>query len=303
MKKFFFYLALGSMMMGSLTSCTADDDGPLDNDELWKGTLADAPYAADAACFRILDGDVKTIELTGSGLYFVDRGGSDDYNAPAKAFRKAAASASKKTLRKDWTPYQAILSGKFTRLEDGSYDLEGFGIVTWNQEDGTVTIRLQDGEDYIWDAVKEETVTSNELNNRLCRTWKIYEARAEFLDKNSKVIGSYTYTPAQVEEEFIEFFTFTRAGRMYEYDEGEWYLYTWRWSDPKNQICMVVGDDPSDGEGILQTFFDGDTMTIMNPWYVENYYYLYGDFEGLTEVPESTHLVKEYLTCRNYTVK
>lgn len=280
-------------LLSALPACRADQDGPDGN--LFQGELADAPYAADAMCLSLSDAPYSNIELTGSGIYFIEQklDGIEDYTG--KRMFKAHA------LTRGWTPGSTIIAGTFEKLADGSYDLEEFGILKWNSATGTVTVDLEGGGgDYVWDATLLSNVPSNKLNDRLCRTWKFFEARVEFYDDDNRLLESVRLTPQQIANEYVDYFTFTRSGRMYEYEDDSWTLYRWSWSNASRQIILTVGDDEEDGDGMVQLYFKDDIMEIMIPSILEEEGDSY-EYEAMgISVPENTKLVKEWLKCRPY---
>ena len=92
---------------------------------MFQGELSDAPYAADAICLSLSDAPYNNIELTGSGIYFIEKKSDENQDYAGKRMFKAPA------FTRDWTPYTSIITGTFEKLADGSYDLKEFGIVKY----------------------------------------------------------------------------------------------------------------------------------------------------------------------------
>ncbi|MDE6468526.1 MAG: hypothetical protein K2L28_06470, partial [Muribaculaceae bacterium] len=193
-----------------------------------------------------------------------------------------------------------VLSGQFTKNGSATYELEGFGTITVESDNLTVT--LVDGTTMTWPYEKASQIEMDALNSRLCRTWQTKSARIEFLDSDKKVVGSGTYTPVQVADEFISFFTFSRAGRIYQNDEDEWYGGWWSWYNAKSQIVLLRMDDEDNGGGVFQMMFKGEELTIVIPEAYENNEELRDEYSEFGfNVPSSAVYTKQYLTCTNYT--
>lgn len=293
MKKIYnWVLTLAMALPLALTSCTADD-GPGDDSSLWQGSLENAPYFDDAASYIITDesSPYTSIELTASGLYFVTERNPyyfNSYSAP-RLLKKAASRASE----------SPILYGQFINKGDGSFSLGRLCECKWNPDTRTLTVIIA-GTTYHWSAVKENNVASNRLNNRLCRTWKVDAVRVSFCDSRNKELSSQNLTAAQIKEEFVQYFTFTRAGNLYEYDYDDWYHFGWEWRNTSDQIMEITAYDLSDGDGLNQVYFKDNTMVMMQPEYIDGP----EDASDYTKmginVPLSTRLIKVYETCVPY---
>lgn len=289
-------LAMTMAMPLALSSCKADDEPGGDNANLWEGSLENAPYFEDAACYIITDetSPYESIELTASGLYFISEGEEKIYENGGyypSFLKKPATRASEKTY----------LSGTFTKQVGGGYMLISFGEVKWDKDTNTITVTTGANKVYNWAAKQNPFVVSNKLNDRLCRTWKIQNARMVFFDEDGNELGNHTFTADQIHEEFVEYFTFTRSGNAYEYDDGDWYGYDWRWHNAADQILYLKGHDDSDGEGLCQVSFVNDTMTILQPEYLDNYSDAWDYVNMGVNVPSNTRLIKLYETCVPYT--
>lgn len=296
----------------AFVSCTTDDtevdpSGPAQG-ELWTGSLAPAPYAADAACYKLFNASVdgmelESIELSASGFYYITTEPDynyDNYNEVrsseakfVRLFRPAG-----KVLTRDWLPYTSIITGNYTKLNNGKYRLDGFGDIDV-ASNGQVDITLISGQNYIWKCELMPEMPDNALNSRLCRAWKTLGVKYEFLDKKYNNVYSYTCTDKEVKDEYIGGVTFTASGRMYEYDEGEWYGYTWNWSNEKGQLIQLMADDEDDGSGICQVTFDNNKICFINPWVFENAEEANDEFYDLGcagHIPSSTKYAREIIT-------
>ena len=284
-------IMLSLVAMFGLTSC--GDDPEHGDKELWKGELAAPEFADDAALFRIEGSDLYSyIELSESGIYFVIPAQNDNinyssnYNMPMHE-RFAASRASDSET--------GIISGRYSVVSKTEYRLENFGVVTYDEAKRTLGVTTVAGVKLTYKAIKEKNMASNALNDRLCRTWQIKSARMEFLDDDMKVVGEYTFTPSQVEEEYVESFTFTRSGMMYEYDgPDDSGVYKWQWTNSVSQILALMGFDDYDGAGMVQVYFDNEKATFMMPSECDGYNSDYYD------TPDNASYQKEYITCTPY---
>lgn len=280
LKKTFCTLLGLSVLSIALVGCKADDDGPSGDSELWEGNLAAAPFAKQSARFELSNAPYSSIEFTGNGLYYIVPAGTQNYYAKGL-----------KGSTRDDLSYSGIKCGDYKVLADGTYDLEGWGTLRWDSSTNKVDVTLDNGESHEWDAEKEPEVDLNELNARLCRTWQIYAAYAEFYSKDNKLLKTINYTKTEIEKDFVEFFTFAPSGKYYECDyDGEWYDGTWRWSNPSRQMLFVESEET---DGLYQIFFKNNEISIMYSEPVEEDY----EYE---DAPSGTKYIREYLKCKNY---
>lgn len=279
LKKTFCTLLGLSVLSIALVGCKADDDGPSGDSELWEGNLAAAPFAKQSARFELSNAPYSSIEFTGNGLYYLVPAGTQNYYAKGlKAFSRADVS------------YDGIKCGEYKVLADGTYKLEGWGELKWDSATNKVEVSLDGGQSYQWDAQKEPEIDSNELNARLCRTWKIYAAYAEFYSKDNKLLKTVNFSKNEIDEEFVEYFTFTPSGRFYECDDDEWITGSWRWSNPSRQMLFLEDED---ADGLYQILFRNDEITIVYSEPVES------EYEDI-DAPAGTSYIRECMKCKNY---
>lgn len=309
MKVTFKHTVIALMTPFMLASCSSDDIST-DDSTLWKGTLADAPYAAEAALYEINDvngdTDITSIELTGSGIYFISyksddeelypdypEYGDEEYYLSSNAFRSRAEG-------RDSDFGQEIKTGSFTRLPDNGWHLDGFGDMIYR--DGYIEVTLDSGEKLKWSATAMPRIENNVLNNRLCRTWCIADAKTEFLDRNNKVVMTYVYSEGEIDEEFVSFFTFTRSGKMYEYDDSECDCFSWTWLNSRSQTIKLHSEE--NGDGMIQVLFDNISITIIIPEQYEDNEELQWEYHDIIKgIPSSAIATRTYLTCTNHITK
>lgn len=284
------------------SACSTDEIEPsVDSSELWKGELAAAPYAKDAVCLNTsgasVDGQtISTIELTASGLYFITfEGDKTQYNA-------ASLKKSNRKFTRDWLPYYDIVSGDFTPLGGNKYRLKNWGDITINP-DGTITVELEEGGNYVWPVTKVDRIDESTLNSRLCRTWYLINGHIDFLDADLNVIYSMKISGEEMAEDYIYAVTFTYSGRAYrkDYPEDPWYGGSWRWSDMRSQLVEMHSDDIEDGEGIFQVLFDNNNMEVMNPtefYDGEEARWEFNNISGWEGIPDATRYAREYINLK-----
>lgn len=296
------FLATGAIVASlSLTSCTADEGGPEIGGQLWQGELGAPEYADDAICYDLTDAPYSYIELSESGLYFVGEKAGNQYSAPMHRTMHKAPAASRSYYEPE------IISGEYEKLSDGSYKLNGFGTITYNRNH-TLSVTLENGESEVWDATPQEKMPTNALNSRLCRTWKIDKVRIEFCDKDNEVLKEVYLTEDQIATEYVNYFTFTYSGQVYEYDEGEWCLDKWSWYNATSQLIRIVNMDEEfdQAEGLIQAIFNDDRVTFLQPLWFDDSEEAEWEYEEILpnlSLPSSVRMAKEYLECKEYKIR
>ncbi len=254
-------MAFASCISLALAACSSD--GPdFDDENLWEGEAETPKYVEDAAIYKVNSNaqcPFQSIELTESGDYIVTP--SYGYSVTAShseatmnrgMFRKHAASKS----RADLSSYDYTY-GTFTKNTDGSYNLDGLGTMTYSN--GTLTLSLTDGTRYNVKATETRpTLASNDLNLRFCRTWYVKSASIEVYNKSGKKLDSYTYSGAELQEEFVQYVIFSRCGSYIsvDFDGTVAERAYWSWTDTSKQIFGYSNEDASGGT--MQVAFNGD---------------------------------------------
>ncbi len=325
MKRIHSLLVATAVVGLGLSSCTTDDIEPsTSNGALWEGSLAPAPFENDARLLEMSEnldgyGTVTSIELTSSGLYYVTYDYEYEYpylytpadtraDKPASTFalrKHSRANHAAKASTRDWTPYQSVICGDFKVLGNGTYDLEGFGIMTINP-DHTISLTMaDDGREHVWDVTIADKIPNSDsaLNSRLCRTWKLIDGKIEFLNNDREIVYTLNISPSIMEDEYIYEITFSTSGRVYRRDGADegWYGGGWRWSDNTLQLVEMWSDDPSDGAGIFQTIFKDKDMQVMNPWYFddpEEARWEFGEIPGSERIPADVRYAREFINMK-----
>ena len=182
-----------SLMFGMtvFTSCSSDSDG---------GTnLTDAKYESTAAKYEIQGSSApySSIELTASGDYIIIKNSL----AASRPFALTDKIASKFIARpvEETRGYASpIIHGKYTKISDTEYKLEGFGTITIsNSTSGAYSLEITETgkSTYTLTAAKATQNPSSDITKNLCRTWSFASYRLEMtVPKLGKVLdGEYTF--------------------------------------------------------------------------------------------------------------
>lgn len=239
------------------TAC-GDDDDDTPNTNLWVGELGAPAYEADAVAYRITNSNkYSAIELTASGNYIVTPAGLAHSNAPAA--RSSMFKAMSHEARSSRAGNYNGVFGTYTKLSDGSYNLEGFGVLS-PYSNGNITLTLENGTTEVLDAVKVTDIESNPLNNRLCRSWYIQSAEISVYDRGGNLIGRETITGSDLKDEYVQYIVVTKAGTFVQVDWGGWIESNgeWSWTSTADQIFSYRFLDEYDDTGSVQVAFDND---------------------------------------------
>lgn len=273
MRKVFKYaiMAFAGCISLCMAACGSDDEPDSGDDELWKGEATTPKYVSDAAIYTVNPGvqcPFQSIELTESGDYIVTPSGSG-YNTPA---RRSKSSTNLGMFRRSETSKTRVgLStydytyGTYTKNSDGSYNLEGLGTMSYSN--GTLNLSLTDGTGYNVGATeKKPDLAANELNMRLCRTWKVTSVVAEIYNREGKKLDSYTYSGTELQDEFVEYVLISRSGSYVgiDWDASIDNKGSWMWSDTSKQVFSYIDED--DERGTIQVSFNGDNAKFKESW-------------------------------------
>lgn len=305
MKRILRYLCVSAVGLSLLSSCSTDEMEPSSGtSELWKGELSDAPYEKDAVCLNFSDAEVqglniKSIELTGSGLYFINYDNETDSDLAEPGYRSGFRK-SRNITKLSANDIPDIQTGNFTPLGANKFRLNQWGDITINS-DGTVSVELLEGSSYIWNATKSDKIEPTALNSRLCRTWDIVGAHIDCLDEDLNVIYSFNLSQKEVEREYVEAICFTSAGRFYQKD-GSWDGGTWNWSNPALQLLITaISDSESSDDAMFQVLFDQNYMEVMMPIPFidgEEAQWEYSHLTGSSGIPDNTRYTREYFNLK-----
>lgn len=273
MKKYLqlLFVALFTTTSVSLTSCSSDDDDEQFNGDLWQGELGAPAYESDAVAYKITgSNEFGSIELTASGNYIVLPANSANY-APKAGKRSMLRTVSKESR----AYYGGKQFGSYTKNADGTYNLKGFGTLGV-YDNGQLVLVLVDGTQYVLDATVIPNIESNELNNRICRTWYVQKAVVNALDVYGNVVESTTITGEQLKNDYVKYVVMTKAGTFIQVDWDGMFADkgAWKWADKKKQIFDYIFEDNLE-TGSVQVTFNGDQATFIGEDidYEEGYIY------------------------------
>lgn len=268
--KLLWAIMFATVMSLSFTACSSDDDEPEDpqNDisQFTNPTMAD-----EAARFTITDADApySSVELTESGRYVVLSSANAQYLAPYQAKSKCQFASLNPAQSRSGA--DGIFTGKYTKVSEGKYILEGFGSITVttgsSQEACELIICPENGTEIKLGAQKDEVLANDPTTLALCRSWKcnqyrarftvngnvVYDRSADFKDLSnlSKQIGQDIYnfvkknggdieemgSPSDCEPDFSDLadeMIFTKTGSYLLFLNGQLSANIWRWGN-KNE--------------------------------------------------------------------
>lgn len=188
-KNLFYYLmaiTMMAMMSVNLTSCGSDDDGESGGSS---APFATPKYESDAAKYVISESGAsyQSIELTASGEYIIVPSSTVYSSSTIK--NGFSAFLQKNFVTRAGSSSQ-IIYGKFTKIADGEYQLEGFGKIKIEGNGGTacsLTITPDGGSTYTLTAAKQNVTTDSSMTNALCRSWLFDRMRLQ-LNYNGKTV-------------------------------------------------------------------------------------------------------------------
>lgn len=264
-------LCLGLLCAG-FASCGDDDDNGVAVSEEQAVANLDAPaYESVSAKYNITDedADLKSIELTASGEYIVTTktttsGVKQEFmgtpNNKARIF-----SAMMATTRGYSYYYYNYVHGKFQKVSDTEFILEGWGRLV--VEDGATSIKItyENGSVYSFPVEKVDASESRQKTNDLCRSWNLnkFRMRLKYIEDGrtyinyDKTFTTFNAMMSDVAKELEKTFgdemdvddmigfeikepkevVFTKAGTyMVKYEGDELAVSTWKWEDYDNNI-------------------------------------------------------------------
>lgn len=273
-----------------ICSCSDDDDesdGPSVG-ELWKGDLGTAAYENYAVAYVVKNNsEIGSIELTSSGNYIVMPPEVGSSRAIAEQRKGSMFKRNKAETRyvPSWNGY----FGTFTVNADGSFLLNNYGTLRDNG-DGTLSL-TRNGMSIKLTAQKKSAVADNDLNTRLCRTWKLTSAVEYQYTLSGTLVQSYKYTDSELRDEFVQYLLISKAGTFLQVDwDNSFGGYgAWHWTNTSTQTFDYVWLDEDEGEGgTVQVTFDGSNAT---------FYESYQDYGYDDDDDDTLYTYKSEITC------
>ena len=187
-KHFFIFLAMAVSAV-CFSSCSSDDGGGDDG-----GKTEKAQFAEEAACYVVLNenADFSSVELTEEGLYFIEKRSSQSAAKPAMSIHKRSSKHMVTSLKSEGGDENAILSGSYTKLSDGVYQLDEYGTMTVTASGNKYVVKMQkdNGAVKTYETNRVKSAASTTFDTKLCRTWKF--------EKVNCTISAGSYTVANV---------------------------------------------------------------------------------------------------------
>jgi hypothetical protein len=242
MKKMFYLMALLAITPLSFTSCSSDDDDDNNEQKPKEITLNTPAHKDDAVKFALptpKEATVKnkkvllySLELTESGQYLL----AFDEHAAARQTRATAP--------------LSYLMGTYSKLADGSFQLNDFARLVVTHEGSTYVITLipTGGEGIDYEVVKTNNIGGSEMTNYLCRTWTVTNTRLRGTINGANVAKDFKGTlnvndimayakskGANISEELaantiVDGVTFTSSSTYaINYKNGKYDVGTWNW--------------------------------------------------------------------------
>lgn len=311
MKKVIFLSRTIRIIMGiaiafGMTACSSDnepDDGGIDLGEI--PSLPTPEYESSSARYEITQSNspVSSIELTASGDYVVIT--NPYFHAPQKASLKSRYAMMPSKMygftHISRTGSSPIIYGKFVKISDTEYILEGYGsIVIEGTTNNAFSLQITPagGETTTVAAMKSSEYPDSPINNAICRTWNLDNLGVKMtlngaivyneikpankwdnlLEELNVAITRYLvshygadaddFDPYEPRGYYPTKIIFTKAGTyMVEYSDGTLAISTWHWiNEAKGQFQYSWDyDDPdSEEDGGSQNFvsFKGERLFI-----------------------------------------
>ena len=255
-----FALCLGGLTF-STTACSSNDDNTI--------TLEEQPFESVSGKYTVHNttSGYEAIELTSSGSYIITTNVSRPYSAYTRQNGRHRKSPRwvKHPIQTRYSVDGKFVYGTFTKVSENTYNLEGFGLLTIEWDNGVAKsfdLVTESGKELSLSVTKEEGYEGSEATNHLCRTWKTIAVEQKTYVNGELVIHiKYTvgrdhfdkfyyryyeddgYTDIEMEDvkeaaiqEYIEegpaTVTFSKAGTyIVTYNDNTMACSSWKWKD------------------------------------------------------------------------
>lgn len=264
-------LCLGLLCAG-FASCGDDDDNGVAVSEEQAVANLDAPaYESVSAKYNITDedADLKSIELTASGEYIVTTKTTTpsvkpEFTGKANS-RMRIPNTMMATARSSYYYWYNYVHGKFQKVSDTEFILEGWGRLAITDGATSIRITYDNGSEYTFPVEKVDAGESRQKTNDLCRSWNLnkFRMRLKYIEDGrtyinyDKTFTTFNAMMSDVAKELEKTFgdemdvddmigfeikepkevVFTKAGTyMVKYEGDELAVSTWKWEDYDNNI-------------------------------------------------------------------
>lgn len=196
-----FTLCLGGLTF-STTACSSDDDNTI--------TLEEQPFESVSGKYTVHNttSGYEAIELTSSGSYIITTNGSRPYSAYTRqnGRHQTIPCWVKHPIQTRYSVDGKFIYGTFTKVSENTYNLEGFGLLTIEWDNGVAKsfdLVTESGKELSLSVTKEEGYEGSEATNHLCRTWKMI-AFEEKAYENGELVIHIKYTVGK--DDFDKFY-------------------------------------------------------------------------------------------------
>lgn len=288
-----FYLVLAFTAF-SFAACSDDDDkgGSL------SGTL---PFENISGKYEVTNSSpYQSIELSAAGNYIITF--TSAYSQYAAAPQKIGASAAKhtrllnagtkKTISRA-NEYPQTVYGTFVAKDENTLLLNGFGTLELTYEGNAITgftLTPTGKSPVILTVDKEDEYKSDDLTNKLCRTWNVVSIH-EIEYKYGKKVYDDVYTKdnlkgkngnsevAYDEEDFPAQILFSKAGTylIYYLDNSVEYA-NWKWKEQSDMTIYYAWDNHWYDDEWCTLKFSGNKLTIIEDYEYDEDDGLYRDY-------------------------
>ncbi len=195
MKKIVNYLLLASLFAAGLTglaACSSNDDD--NSSPTPSGNLETPKYESVSAKYTILsqESDIQSVELTESGNYVIVKRGTNGVKAAvAGTHGKSRLLQGLRAMTRASKP--DIIEGKYTKVSDTEFILEGFGTITITGSSNnavSLVIAPTGGTAFTLQAARTPQKSNSSFTTKLCRTWKISSLRIQISFDGDELMNS-----------------------------------------------------------------------------------------------------------------
>lgn len=263
-----FLILLSVLVIPCFFSCSDDsEDIPVN--------MNPPQYESVSGKYEITDSSspYASVELGASGDYIViKRSGGYSMSSLRKNLFSQKAPVSRAVT------YDNVIYGTYTQLDNGTFNLEGFGIVqlksNGNQEITDIIIKPNGGNEMIFTVEKAETMGDDDLTDALCRTWKMVKIHEKGYDSYEDREYDYTFISESSEEGLITEVMFSKSGTFLSfYNDNTIEACYWKWEDKGSRQIRYSWDNVwynDDEEGNFTVSFSSDNKLTVYEYYKDN---------------------------------
>lgn len=288
---FYFALALTAF---SFAACSDDDDKG--------GNLSDAlPFENISGKYEVTNSSTyQSIELSASGNYIITLTSANSQYAAApqktdvtSAKHPRLLNVGKQKIASRAYGYSQVLYGTFVVKDENTFMLEDFGILELIYSNTTITgFKLTPtGKSPVTLTVdKEDEYKSDDLTNKLCRTWNIVSVHEiEYLDGKKVYDDVYTKDnlggkngnseEAYDEDDFPAQVLFSKAGTyLISYLDNSVECANWKWKKQSDMTIYYAWENEWYDDEWCTLKFSGNKLTVIEDYEYEEEDIVYREY-------------------------